>query len=455
MSMILEVSSPDLVVAIDRYSKDGVQSNGDFSREEGVLLNILDANNFDAIPLVPSRGKRPMRIARRRYHDGDPSDIFILDTDEVSVFNADSTVLEALISVVSNEHHIALVEDEGRIKSIITLETLADTGSTHPYLEQYLDRKVSDVAIEAELDLDASLGRRIFASLRELATLIDDDRRLLSDHDFTKKVIDTLVLLQPLKNHLSTNVDLCRRNSARGAVLEEDLETAGGIMRQNMVGIMESEDHRTFERARDDLSEANDFSSMLVFDRKRAPAGILVRSGAGWARQELKSSSYGQSIGNVLRQLSKLSRGDEAHPVVVVRSRDGSHGIITREEASSKQPVSWLLRSLVRTENACKDWLAAMGVDRVPVGAEGEARTVELRRASFGQVLRSDQAFTNAIGGRHKISELTAFRNELVHEVIDNRIDMNLEILGSVLKSIDRLMGLLVPGDIDEVGPPE
>ena len=222
-----------------------------------------------------------------------------------------------------------------------------------------------------------------------------------------------------------------------------------------MVGIMESEDHRTFERARDDLSEANDFSSMLVFDRERAPTGILVRSGGGWARQELKSSSYGQSIGNVLRQLSKLSRGDEAHPVVVVRSRDGSHGIITREEASSRQPVSWLLRSLVRTENACKDWLAARGVERIAVGVEEDAKAIDLRRASFGQVLRSDEAFTGAIGGRHKISELTAFRNELVHEVIDNRSDMNLEVLGSVLRSIDRLMGFLAPGDIGEVGSAE
>ena len=100
-----------------------------------------------------------------------------------------------------------------------------------------------------------------------MATLIDDDRRLLSDHDFTKKVIDTLVLLQPLKGYMCTNVDLCKRNSTRGGVGGRS-ETAGGIMRPNMVGIMESEDHRTFERARDDLSEANDFSSMLVFDRR-------------------------------------------------------------------------------------------------------------------------------------------------------------------------------------------
>ena len=455
MSMIFEVSSPDLVVAIDGYSEEGVESSEALSHEEGALLNILDANNFDAIPLVPARGKRPTRIARRRYHDGDPSDIFVLDIGEVSVFNADSTVLEALISVVSNEHHIALVEDGGEIKSIITIETLADTGSKHPYLEQYLDRKVSDVAIEAGLDLDASLGRRVFASLRELAILIDDDRHLLSDHDFTKKVIDALVLLQPLKSHLSTNVDLCGRNPTRGAVLESDLETAGGIMRPNMVGIMESGDHRTSERARDSLSEANDFSSMLVFDMARTPAGILVRSDAGWARQELKSSSYGQSIGNVMRQLSKLSRSGEPDPVVVVRSMDGSHGIITREEASSRQPVYWLLTSLVGAENACKDWLAARGVERIAVGAEKDAKAIDLRKASFGQVLRSDEAFTGAIGGRHKISELTAFRNELVHEVIDNRSDMNLKVLGSVLRSIDRLMGFLAPGDIGEVGSAE
>ena len=51
------------------------------------------------------RGQKTDEDSTEEYHDGDPSDIFILDTDEVSVFNADSTVLEALISVVSNEHH--------------------------------------------------------------------------------------------------------------------------------------------------------------------------------------------------------------------------------------------------------------------------------------------------------------------------------------------------------------
>ena len=138
----------------------------------------------------------------------------------------------------------------------------------------------------------------------------------------------------------------------------------------------------------------------------------------------------------------------------MVRSRDGSHGIITREEASSRQPVSWLLRSLVRTENACKDWLAARGVERIAVGVEEDAKAIDLRRASFGQVLRSDEAFTGAIGEAQNF-ELTAFRNELVHEVIDNRSDMNLEVLGSVLRSIDRLMGFLAPGDIGEVGSAE
>ena len=39
---------------------------------EKTVLNILDANDFDAIPLVSDYGAYPSRIARRRYHDGIP-----------------------------------------------------------------------------------------------------------------------------------------------------------------------------------------------------------------------------------------------------------------------------------------------------------------------------------------------------------------------------------------------
>ena len=76
------------------------------------MLNILEANDFDAIPLVKETNGQPSRIARRRYHDGDPSDLFVLGIEEVDIFPR-SSVITVLFSVLSNEHHIALVGSEG------------------------------------------------------------------------------------------------------------------------------------------------------------------------------------------------------------------------------------------------------------------------------------------------------------------------------------------------------
>ena len=41
------------------------------------------------------------------------------------MFGSRSSVLTVLLSVLNNEHHIALVGSEGSVDSIVTLDTLA------------------------------------------------------------------------------------------------------------------------------------------------------------------------------------------------------------------------------------------------------------------------------------------------------------------------------------------
>lgn len=452
--MLLNISSPNLVVAMDRPRRDPKIPSGNDSIHQRALLNILSANDFDAIPLVETPGARPSRIARRRYHDGDPSDVFVFDVSEVSVFDTTATILEVLISVIGNEHHVALVEKGGMIKHIVTLETMAQTGSKHPYLRQYLDRKVSDVAIETGADLDAGLGRRIFGLLRELATLIDDDRRKIPDLDFTQRVIDILKLLQPLKKHPVTEVDSSEDSSVDRSDHSWGQLTAGAIMRPNMTGVMESDDQGVMEAARDILSEANDFSNILLFDQGGEPVGIQRLATGEWAIHDFNSNSHGQNIEDVMRQLSRLSRRGESDPIVVVRGKDGSFGAISLEEASSNQPAFWLLTRLVRVENLCRDWLVGRGIQRLELHGNGNS-AVDIQKASFGQILHYDNEFSRVVGGHKRINQIITFRNKLVHKVIDNRDYLDLDAIASVLNSIRDLEEFSSSGDVGEAGPRE
>ena len=84
----------------------------------------------------------------------------------MSVFGPESSIIDVVFSVLSNEHHIALVEFGGDIESIVTLDTLASPGVDFPFLRRYLDQKVADVSSTSGKELPADLGRRAFDGIR-------------------------------------------------------------------------------------------------------------------------------------------------------------------------------------------------------------------------------------------------------------------------------------------------
>ena len=77
MAGIRDVCSQGLVMAMDIYPE---RPDTDFPAEAWgkSILNILEANDFDAIPLVTARSERRSRIARRRYHMGDHADLSLI-----------------------------------------------------------------------------------------------------------------------------------------------------------------------------------------------------------------------------------------------------------------------------------------------------------------------------------------------------------------------------------------
>lgn len=437
MVRLADISSSNLVCAMDSLGADGEPKDILDPQEISVLENILVANDFDAIPLVSERGAVSGRIARRRYHDGDLFDVFILDVNEVDRFHPDGSILDAIMSVLSNEHHIALVGLDNRIDSILTLDTLAQPNSRRPKIREYLDQKVADVASEHDEGLPAKLSRDIFQGIRDMAELITNDRSGVSDREFTQLAIDVLLRLQPLKQESLTEVDSLSKNPGESWVIRRDDDPiAAEFARCPMIGVLDSGDETVTHLARDSISAANDFSNLLLFSESHDPVGLYRCSEGTWSLEKVVEHNPNQRVDNVIDRLCNLARKGDRSPNMVVRLDDGTHGIITSEELSNPPPLFWLLRRMASLENDLKEWLRGQGVAKV--GTLRYTGEVALERASMGEIL-SHEAFSDLRmpqkyrNSSESIGQLISFRNVLVHEVVAGTASIDLRHLGDAL----------------------
>ena len=428
MVRLADISSSTLVCAMDSLGADGEPKDILDPQEISVLENILVANDFDAIPLVSERGAIPGRIARRRCHDGDQLDVFILGVNEVDRFRPDGSILDAIMSVLSNEHHIALVGSDDRIDSILTLYTLAQPNSRQPKIREYLDQKVADVASEHEEGLPAKLSRDIFQGIRDMAELITNDRTGVSDREFTQLAIDVLLKLQPLKQESETEVDYKSKDREESWIIKRDDDPRGAeFARFPMIGVLDSGDKEVTRLARDSISAANDFSTLLVFSESHEPIGLYRYSKGEWIRVKPAQEDANQGIIHLINRLCKLAKKGDDSPHVVVRSDDGTHGIITNEELSNPPPLYWLLRRFANLEVTLKEWLR--GQDIAEIETSRWTGEVSLDRASLGEILHHE-AFSDL---NYNFHSLTSLRNALVHEVLGDIASIDLILLGDAL----------------------
>ena len=436
MPKIVDISGERLTRAMDFQGwEDDSEDGSDATLQknwEDAILNILEANDFDAIPLVSEPEGYPVRIARRRYHDGDHSDLFVVGIEEVEVFPAESSIIEVVFSVLSSEHHIALIGDEDSVVSIVTLDTLASPRSRSPALRRYLDQKVADIASLTGEQLPADLGRSAFEGIRGLASLIDSERAKVSDRDFTQMVIDTLVILQPLKGHSRTDVDMEESHHWHSSRETEDV-VASDFCNDMMTGVMGGGSLSVVEEARDSLGLANNYSQLLFFSAERRPTGIFWNSDGSWKRTGASLWRADEPIEDVLIQLAQISRDPYREPAIVLDLGEGGYGIVTKEEASGEVPVFWMLKRLAVLENQCKDWLIDKGIDELREYKTRWGERIPTENASFGQILREHEEFSDAVGGKEEITALTNFRNQLVHKVVARRNEVDLHEMGRAL----------------------
>ena len=170
------------------------------------LLNVLTAQDFDSIPLVESYGGPITAIGRRRLHDGDIDDVFILSTEEVSKLPQTAPVIRCIFEVLSNEHHIVFLTDEDDvITDVVTISML-----TSPLIQEYLTLLISKLTSEGwdfnEQYLNSAFvptydyPKTIHEELKKLGELVDHPEGFIpSDFDVSKQIVHILSLLQPLK----------------------------------------------------------------------------------------------------------------------------------------------------------------------------------------------------------------------------------------------------------------
>jgi hypothetical protein len=460
MLAVRDICEPGLVLAMDFKEQPGkTASEGEEARRtwEESVLNILEANDFDAIPLVSEPQGYPNRVARRRYHDGDLSDLFVLDIEEVEVFAPHGSIIDLVFSVLSNEHHIALVGLKGSLRSIVTLDTLASPNSKSPILRNYLDQKVADVASSTGRDLPADLGRRAFAGIRSLASLIDGDRKIVSDGEFTQMGNDVLALLQPLKEHSETEIDKEKSllwRTSRPLEGGSGNVCASDFVRPYMTGVLVEGQRLVTESARDNLSAANDFSNILIFkrtkDSMKRVTGIFRKQKGGWTREKPDVVKARTPMKEVLRHLVKADyakNNSGLHPLVVVGMGEGTFGIITEEELCSEVPVFWIMKNLSVIEKKCVDWMHSQGIERI--SSKGYNHRIKVKKAGLGQLLNTApfRQVKEALGGENQINTLANFRNRIVHEIIpDLEGDSALSLRGISLMltaedEINRIVG--------------
>ena len=170
------------------------------------LLNILTAQDFDSIPLVETYGGPITAIGRRRLHDGDLDDVFILSTEEVSKLPQTAPVIRCIFEVLSNEHHIVfLTNEDNLITDVVTISML-----TSPLIQEYLTLLISKLTSEGwdfnEQHLNSAFAptydypKTIHEELKKLGELVDHPKGVIpSDFDVSKQIVHILSLLQPLK----------------------------------------------------------------------------------------------------------------------------------------------------------------------------------------------------------------------------------------------------------------
>lgn len=276
--MSLDVSSiatPELMYCSDVFDSTSGVNDGLARR---AIKNVLKAQSFDSIPLRNIEGD-VRRIARRRLHKGDLEEhIFILNVDECASTRKNSSILSALFDILSNEHHILLVVDEkNQLEGLVTLNLIAQ-----PVVLDYLRLKFAQLEESGWQWNREFLGevtcnhltyaKEVYDSIVLLAKMVDDNKPLPDDIEFSKQIVRILLLLQPLKN--IKNEFGGERFWLEPKIHTHPDDTALSLMTKPAAALIEGDEEvmRTVFRI---FAQENDWDYLVVRDKKDEPKKLL------------------------------------------------------------------------------------------------------------------------------------------------------------------------------------
>jgi len=330
------------------------------------LLNVLTAQDFDSIPLVESYGGPITAIGRRRLHDGDLDDVFILSTEEVSKLPQTASVIRCIFEVLSNEHHIVfLTDEEDQIQDVVTIGMLSS-----PIIQEYLTLLVFKLSSEKwdfnEKYLKSSFTptydfpKIIHEELKKLGKLVDDsDGAIPTDFDVSKQIVHILSLLQPLKHWeggqesdslLSTDFPL--------TIAKPDYTpgTAGYFAQHPFGAVMENaEDSDVRNLAFRLFSEANGWDNLVVKTLSGEYTHLIEKNRFKWIETRVSEDAK-------LEQLIHLFDG-KYRPLLVDFENSDYPGIITAQdivfaEDTKMKMANQFLKLEIRVRNTYLHFLA-------------------------------------------------------------------------------------------------
>lgn len=351
---VKDIASDGLIFSLDPREQKQLKMN----KEQQILAlkNILKAQDFDAIPLIDKYDGKITGLARQKLHDGDIYDTFILNDGEVVKMEKSSSILDAIISIIHNEHHIILLYDDiedDKPTAILTIDLL-----DNPLVQQYLTLKISELC-ENNWHWNNSLlingnsgsadfGIKISKEIKNLINLLRGEK-LYSDRVVTKQIITILNLLQPLKNAINTPIDYEHYVKPKA---KNNLD-AGGLRKWPAVSI-HNDDY--FAWAYTLLAKANDFDEIIKMN-KSAEGNLeyqLIRKkkdARKWNDIEMiKATTITGSM--KLNEIIKVLKKDSERPLIVLPNKTEKWpGIITIHDLSSHQMIlSNTLQKAVQVE---------------------------------------------------------------------------------------------------------
>ena len=417
---VQSISSDGLVFCYDpsQYQFDDVWN----AHAKKALCNILKSQGFDSIPLIMV-DKSIKRIARRRLHDGDlDEEVFILDLDECAVASPNTTILEAIFTILSNEHHILFILDD-RTQQPISVLTMSMLNSN--VVKEYLRLKILSLHksnwdwnkkyLGQSTGPTLDLADEIFHEIKKLANLVNENKPLQSDKVVSEQIVRILTLIQPLKDYEKSMPS--EKFSLTTTVRTTKKFTVEDFMSWPAASLTD-DDENVLWLAYQLFSKANNWENLLLKQVSGRPYALITgRESSRVTTGDIERIKPSAGLSKIIDKLKK----NGFKPLFTEKMGDKWPGIITPEDVILNQDVIMeIILQLSTIEEQCRTFLLERNHLYVPY--RSDEPNLLATEAPWNNVIIAMKEYStekkfpkDAI---KQLNKLRKFRNKVIHEYL-------------------------------------